>query len=87
MTVYVDNARVRTGRRQYPVCHMAADTLEELHLFVAVAQVVGYFNDDPEQPHFEVNDWQRRYAIQCGAVEVQTGELFTVALCAKLNAS
>lgn len=86
MTVYVDDARVRANRRSYPMSHLAADSLEELHLFVKVAQVRGYFHDHPEHPHYDVNDWQRDYAIACGAQPVRPRELLAVAVCAKRNA-
>lgn len=85
MTVYVDDARVRANRRSYPMSHLAADTLDELHLFVRVCEVRGYFHAHDEHPHYDVNDWQRDYAIKCGAVPVRPRELLAVAVCAKRN--
>jgi signal recognition particle subunit SEC65 len=87
MTVYVDNARVRAGRRAYPMSHMAADSLEELHAFVAALGLRAHFHAHPEHPHYDVNDWQRNDAIKAGAQEVRPRELLAIAVCAKLNAS
>ncbi len=83
MTVYVDNARVRAGRRAYPMSHMAADSLAELHAFVAVLGMRAHFHNHPEHPHYDVNDWQRAEAVACGAVEVRPRELLAVAICAR----
>jgi len=73
MTVYVDNivqwpARLRCFRQGS--CHLAADTLEELHTF---ARRLGlrrsWFQDHPVLAHYDLTPGRRARAVALGAVE------------------
>lgn len=74
MTVYVDKARNPYGRML--MCHMVADSLEELH---AMADAIGvarrWFQDKASSPHYDICQAKRRLAIENGAVEVSRREL------------
>jgi hypothetical protein len=65
MTVYVDNMRARY--RGMIMCHMIADTDDELH---AMAASVGidrrHFQDD----HYDISLAKRAKALKRGAVEI-----------------
>lgn len=84
MAVYVDKQRNRY--RGMVMCHMLADTLEELH---AMAERIGmrreWFQGDASTPHYDVCLMRRGLAIQNGAVEI--GRRETVALIRRLRQS
>lgn len=66
MAVYIDNARIRNGSGR--VCHMYADTLDELH---TMAYHVGlgpvHFQKNTARPHYVVPTRWRQIAILNGA--------------------
>jgi len=75
MTVYVDNmrARLRPPRRRnvvYIMCHMIADSDEELHAMAARIGVArGYFQAG-HGGHYDITLRRRAAAIAAGAVEI-----------------
>lgn len=73
MTVYVDTARHPFGRMI--MCHMMADTVDELH---KMAERLGLRRDwfqDGRFPHYDVCKSKCAHAITIGAVEVTSKEL------------
>jgi len=68
VSVYVDRARNRFGRML--MCHMIADTLEELH---AMADRIGlrreWFQGRASFPHYDVCQAKRAQAVSLGAVD------------------
>lgn len=68
MAVYVDSQKNPYGRMQ--MCHMMADTLEELH---AMADAIGINRKwfQPEStPHYDICQSKRKLAIEKGALEM-----------------
>lgn len=67
MAVYVDTGRIQMGRMK--MCHMIADTLEELH---AMADKIGmrraWFQNEGT-PHYDICQAKRAHAIHHGAIE------------------
>lgn len=78
MTVYVDDMRARFGR--LVMCHMMADTLDELH---EMADRIGvsrkWFQGPPKHhyPHYDIALSKRSLAIQAGAQQVTGHEMMT----------
>lgn len=71
MTVYVDDMRASFGRMV--MCHMVADTLDELH---AMADRIGvarrWYQGPPKtrRPHYDIALTKRALAVQAGAKEI-----------------
>ena len=71
MTVYVDTAR--HPFRGYIMCHMIADTLDELH---TMADKIGmerrWFQAPPKasHPHYDIPETKRARALSFGAQEI-----------------
>lgn len=81
MAIYVDNARLSLGRMI--MCHMTADSLEELH---DAADKLGlrreWYQGPPEtaHPHYDISLSRRERAIrELDAQEVSTREIVSVA--------
>lgn len=71
MTIYVDNMRASFGRMV--MCHMLADTDEELHAMAAHIGVARRWWQSPEKTsgsHYDIALSKRTLAIQAGAVEI-----------------
>lgn len=69
MTVYVDDARIAYGRMK--MCHMIADSLDELHgmaLHLGVRRE--WFQAPPTAswPHYDISLSKRDRAIKSGAI-------------------
>lgn len=70
--VYVDNAFIPHGRLK--MCHMSADTIEELH---EMADAIGLNREwfrDKKIPHYDVSLSKRSLAISKGAKAISTVE-------------
>lgn len=78
MAVYVDKAFIPYGRMV--MCHMVADTLEELH---TMAQKIGvrrkwFQNHNPRRPHYDICQSKRDLALKYGAIEVDPKALVEI---------
>ena len=75
MTVYVDDARHPYGRMR--MCHMVADTSEELLAMAGAIGVARRWLQHPgtEREHFDICQAKRRLALQAGAVSITQREL------------
>lgn len=80
MSVYVDEmgACLQSDKWPYPQsCHLAADSVEELHAF---ARKIGlhrsWFQDKPELPHYDLTYGMRNRAVVFGAIEVDRKKIF-----------
>ena len=73
MTVYVDLSVYPFGRMV--MCHMMADTTEELHQMVDVIGIDRkHFQDD----HYDICKAKRKLAVEAGAVEITPREMVQV---------
>ena len=75
--VYLDQARNRFGRMI--MCHMAADSLPELHAMAIRLGVRRWFQNKPGAPHYDINKANRSLAIRYGAIEVTSRPLLNAA--------
>lgn len=72
MPAYVDNMRASFGRMV--MCHLVADTLDELH---AMADRIGvarrWYQGPPTTrwPHYDIALSKRALAVQAGALEIE----------------
>ncbi len=76
MAVYVDNAKIAFGRMK--ICHMMADTPEELHGMAEKIGMIRNWFQDKRVPHYDVCMKRKALAIKSGAIEInrrQTVEL------------
>jgi hypothetical protein len=75
MPVYIDNMNAPYGRMK--MCHMIADTHEEL---MAMVKKIGVQKKWIQQEglyseHFDISLAKKKMAIQCGAIEVDQKQL------------
>jgi hypothetical protein len=70
MTVYVDDMRAKFGR--LIMCHMIADTEDELH---AMASRIGIARRWYQGDHYDICLSKRALAMRSGAVEVTLRQL------------
>lgn len=75
MSVYVDNMRAPYGRMV--MCHMVADTTDEL---LAMADRIGVSRrwlQHPGRPdeHFDISLGKRALAVAAGAIEIEMHDL------------
>lgn len=70
MTVYVDDMRAKFGR--LIMCHMIADTDEELHAMAQRIGVARRWHQKPgtHQSHYDICLTKRALAVAAGAVEI-----------------
>lgn len=70
MTIYVDDMRANYGRMI--MCHMLADTDEELHSMASKIGVARRWHQKPGTPHshYDICMSKRAKAVELGAVEI-----------------
>jgi len=77
MRVYVDDSQIPYGRMK--MCHMLADTMEELH---AMAKKIGvarhWFQFGVSTPHYDICLSKRKAAVAAGAIETDRRGLVIV---------
>lgn len=66
--VYIDNFFAQYGRMK--MCHMIADSEEELHQFAAKIGLKHEWFQNTNNPHYDVSISYRKKAINCGAAEI-----------------
>jgi Protein of unknown function (DUF4031) len=74
MTVYVDDMRAKY--RGMVMCHMLADTPEELHGMAEKLRVRRWFQSTGSSPHYDISLSKRAEAVREGAQEVKGREMF-----------
>jgi hypothetical protein len=73
MTVYVDTMKAKY--RGMIMCHMVADTIEELHNMAMVLGLRKYFQSQAKYPHYDISFTKKAEAMKLGAIEVTQKEL------------
>lgn len=70
MTVYVDDMKAKYGRMI--MCHMLADTDEELHEMAAKIGVARKWHQAPPKhsSHYDISLGMRALAVTAGAIEI-----------------
>ena len=66
--IYVDDYEGRY--RNMVMCHMLADSLEELHEFALKLGMKREWFQDGSAPHYDLSKTRRALALKLGAVEV-----------------
>lgn len=75
MSVYVDSPGIWLGRMR--MCHMVADSLEELHAMAEQLGLRAYFQAR-SSPHYDICKTKRQRAIELGAIEIDRRQLVTI---------
>ncbi len=76
MAVYVDFARIPF--RDMEMCHMVADSLDELHAMAGEIGMLQIWFQAKSFPHYDLSQPRRRAAVDLGAVQVDRRELVLV---------
>lgn len=77
MPVYVGPSLYRYGRMV--MCHMVADSLDELHEMAERIGLRKWFQDKARYPHYDVSKSKRAMAVYFGAIETDERRIIEVA--------
>ena len=77
MPVYVDDAFIPFGRMK--MCHMIADTENELHEMAGKIGMRRSWFQAGSIPHYDVSKSKRKLAVESGTIEVSIKELIAIA--------
>ena len=77
MSVYVDSPNWKLGRMK--MCHMMADSREELDEMADALSLDRKYFQDTKYPHYDICKSNRTKAIARGAIEVTTRDLIRIA--------
>ena len=85
MTVYVDNMRAKFGR--LVMCHMLADTDEELHAMADTIGVARRWHQAPPRhdSHYDIALSKRALAVAGGAIEITWRQASAMAMRRRLT--
>lgn len=78
MPVYVDNAQHRY--RRMIMCHMLADSLEELHAMADRIGVARRHFQNHGTPHYDICKSKRVLAVRYGAIELTSRQELVAAM-------
>lgn len=73
MSVYVDD--FNAPYRRMIMCHMMADTLEELHTMAARIGIARRWFQDHEFKHYDICLSKKKLAIKLGAIEISARDM------------
>jgi hypothetical protein len=76
MTVYVGPSQYPYGRMI--MCHMTANSFDELHKMAARLGVRRWFQDG-RMPHYDISKSRRKLAVHWGAIETDERRIVEVA--------
>jgi len=76
MTVYVDKQENQFGRMK--MCHMLADSVDELHAFAEKIGMKRSWFQPKSTPHYDLSKSRRLLAIQNGAVEIEADKVVEI---------
>ena len=76
MAIYVDRERNRLGRMI--MCHMVADTVEELHEMATQLGLKREWFQATKVPHYDVCLSHRKRAVELGAKEISRRQLVQI---------
>lgn len=83
MTVYVDDMRAKFGRMV--MCHMIADTDDELHAMAAAIGVARRWHQTPgPNSHYDVALSARAKAVAAGTVEITWRQAGFMTMCRRM---
>ena len=77
MSVYVDEAVWPFGRMM--MCHMLADTEEELHAMASRIGIKRQWFQNDKYPHYDICKSKRAEAVSFGAIEINRRQFVDLA--------
>jgi hypothetical protein len=83
MSVYVGPSIYPFGRMI--MCHMVADSLEELHAMADRIGIQRRWFQDTRHPHYDISKGKRQLAILAGAHEIDDRQSVEIALRCQWN--
>lgn len=76
MPVYVDKAR--NNYKRMIMCHLLADTIDELHLFAEQIGLKREWFQNGSTPHYDLSLTKRKVAINHGAKEIDNKQVVEI---------
>tara|TARA_B100000700_G_scaffold230615_1_gene255042 strand:- start:14884 stop:15201 length:318 start_codon:yes stop_codon:yes gene_type:complete len=79
MAVYVDNYKAKF--KNYIMCHMIADSEEELHSFaIKLGLKTSWYQNKTKHKHYDISQSVKQKAIELGAMEVSAKTLVKLSI-------